>query len=196
MQSKENVSVIILSAGFSSRMKQAKFSLIYDKQKIFLEKIIDEYLNFGCKEIVVVMNKEGIKLKEKLQLIFPKNVKFIQNNHPEYERFYSLQLGIKSSGNCENIFIQSIDNPFVTQNLLSLLIQNKNDADYIIPSYNNKGGHPILISKKIINSIKKEDNYNIILKDFLRNFTKFHVKTNDEKILLNINTMDIYNDLF
>lgn len=187
-------SAIILSAGFSSRMKQAKFSLMYDEKRTFLEKIVEEYLIFGCNEIIVVMNYEGIKLKNKLNLSFPKNVKFVLNKYPERERFYSLQVGFKALQETEFIFMQNIDNPFVTSVLLFNIYKNKNVADYIIPSHNNKGGHPILLSEKIANSIIQEEDYNVILKSHLQNFAKHYVKIEDENILLNINTMEIYNN--
>ncbi len=45
MHNQSDSSVVILAAGFSSRMKQAKFSLMYDEQRTFLEKIIQEYLH-------------------------------------------------------------------------------------------------------------------------------------------------------
>jgi molybdenum cofactor cytidylyltransferase len=196
MHNKSECSAIILSAGFSSRMKQAKFSLMFDKQKTFLEKIVQEYLDFNCNEIIVVMNSEGIKLKEKLNLVFSDNVKFVLNKYPERERFYSLQLAVKSLNKTDCCFIQNIDNPFVTQSLLQIIFNNKNKADYIIPSYNTKGGHPILISKKVINTMQNEINYNIILKDFLQTFTKYYIKTDDDKILLNINNIEIFNSFF
>jgi len=196
MPNKEDISAIILSAGFSSRMKQAKFSLMFDEQKTFLEKIVEEYIAFGCKEIIVVMNLEGIKLKYKLKLSFPKNVRFVLNNYPERERFFSLQVGMQALKKCKYSFIQSVDNPFVTQNILKSILEDVGKADYIIPQVNERGGHPILVSEKIINSIKIENDFNIILKEYLKQFSKYYTKIKDEKILLNINTLEIYNKIF
>ena len=40
-------------------MGKPKFLLKYDENTTFLEQIIKEYDAFGCKEIIVVVNKEG-----------------------------------------------------------------------------------------------------------------------------------------
>ncbi len=53
-------SAIILSAGKSSRMGVPKFSLMFDDKSTFLEKIINAYADFGCEEIIVVLNNEGV----------------------------------------------------------------------------------------------------------------------------------------
>jgi len=192
MHNKLECSVIILSAGFSSRMKQAKFSLMFDEQKTFLEKIVQEYLNFNCNEIIVVMNKEGIKLKDELKLSFPKNVKFVLNKSPEKERFLSLKVGLQSLKDHNFTFMQNIDNPFVTQETLHTLYNNKNNGDYIILSYNNKGGHPVLFSKQVTNSIINETENDINLKEYLQDFSKKYINVDDVKVLLNINTPEIY----
>ena len=56
----KNHSVVILAAGKSSRMGNLKFLLKYNERFTFIEKIIDTYQNYNCKEIVVVLNKEGV----------------------------------------------------------------------------------------------------------------------------------------
>lgn len=189
-------SAIILSAGFSSRMKQAKFSLMFDEQRTFLEKIVEEYQNFNCEEIIVVMNSDGIKLKEDLNLTFSKNVIFVLNKSPKRERFLSLQIGLKALKRQNYIFMQNIDNPFVNQYVLKSLYKNRTFANYIIPSFNNKGGHPILLSENIVNSAINEIKNDLNLKEYLQNFSKKYVNIDYEKILININTPDVYKDFF
>ena len=61
MPYKSNISAIILSAGFSKRMKMNKTELRFDNNHNFFQKITEEYLNFGCKEVIVVMNSENYK---------------------------------------------------------------------------------------------------------------------------------------
>ena len=187
-----NTSVVILAAGFSSRMKQAKFALKFDKKRTFLEKIIQEYQVFGCKEISVVLNSEGIIIKDKLNLNFPENVKIVLNKYPERERFYSLQTGLKALKDSSYVYIQNIDNPFVDQDILTLLFEHRKKAGYIAPTYNDRGGHPILISNLISEKIIKEISYNINLKEYLNKFAKFKFQISNNKILLNINNKQDY----
>jgi len=196
MPDKSDISSIILAAGFSSRMKQAKFSLMFDKKRTFLEKIVQEYLNFNCREIIVVLNSEGIKQLTEMNLSFPENVRFVLNKFPERERFFSLQTGLKVIQNCSNAFIQNSDNPFVNQILLDTIFNQKDKADYIVPTYNERGGHPILMNKHIINKISSEKKNDFNLKEYLKGFSKKNITVNDEKIMININDMNIYNKLF
>ena len=59
-------SAIILSAGKSERFGQPKFMLPLPNGKIFLENIIDSYLDFNCEQVIVVLNQLGIeKIEEK-----------------------------------------------------------------------------------------------------------------------------------
>ena len=82
MHNKSDSSVVILAAGFSSRMKQAKFSLKFDNNRTFLEKIIEEYQTFAGKEIIVVLNSVGIELVKQMNLSFQKS-----NNESGFDFF-------------------------------------------------------------------------------------------------------------
>lgn len=196
MPQKNNFSAVILSAGFSSRMKQAKFSLMFDKRRTFLEKIVQEYKLFGCKEIVVVMNKNNISLKDELNLSFHKEIKFVVNFFPERERFFSLQCGINALNVTDFTFIQNIDNPFINEDILLNLSYHKDKAELIIPVFKGKGGHPILISGKIADAINSEKDYSVNLKDFLKRFSNKRIEQKNDLTLQNINTKYLYNKFF
>lgn len=190
---KKGCSVLILAAGFSSRMKEPKFALKFDDERNFLEKIIDEYLEFNCDDIVVVLNEKGILLTEELKLHFPKNVKIIKNQYPEKERFYSLQIGLMSLANSKQVFIQNVDNPFVDQDILSLVYKHADEADYIVPAYKGKGGHPILVNQNISETIITDKNYDQNLKVYLEKFVKLKVECFSKKVIININNINDYN---
>jgi len=195
MFDRSKFSAIILSSGKSSRMKTHKAELMFNKEKNFFRKITDEYLNFGCKEIIIVMNPENYdSLKSKINI--PKEIKIIFNEFPEKGRFYSLKKGIYEISEDVFCFIQNIDNPFVDVKLLDFLLKNSHKADYLIPSYENKGGHPILISKKIVEAIKKTNKTDVNMKDFFNRFKKYYAKYKDKKILANINTISDYHLYF
>ncbi len=196
MSLKKNISVIILAAGFSERMQKAKFLLKFNEKQSFIEKIVEEYVKFGIEDITIVLNKKGIELIKLSEITFPENIKLIINKFPEKERFYSIQIGLKNKAEKESIFLQNSDNPFVSQEILNLLFQNRLAGDVIIPSVNQKGGHPILISEKVSSAIINCQNSEYQLNKFLENFKKIKIETNDTRILLNINDSDAYNAVF
>ena len=90
----------------------------------------------------------------------------------------------------------NIDNPFLNQETLDILFKEVDNFDYISPSFNGKGGHPFLVSAKVINELKTEKQDQIHLKEFLGKYSKKLEEVNDEKILLNINTMEDYSRFF
>jgi len=195
MPYKSNISAIILSAGFSKRMKMNKTELRFDNNHNFFQKITEEYLNFGCKEVIVVMNSENYKsLKSVISI--PEKIEIIINEKPDKGKFYSLYKGVQALKGKTTLFIQNIDNPFVTKGTLKLLANNSYKADYIIPSYKNKGGHPILISEKITQDIKNSEFIDYNLKEFLNSYQKLYIETDNKKISANINTDSDYHLYF
>src|ERR1035441_6620686 len=183
---KNTFGAIILSGGKSERMNYPKAFLEIDGVT-FLQKLANTY-NKEVSEIVVVLNQElsESKWKKKIEAI-DKTCKIVLNHHSDKGKFYSLQLGAKniSSDYC---FIQNVDNPFVNPSLLNELIQNKNLNGITIPVSNRKSGHPILVSKNVLEKISITEDTNIHLKDFYAAFSKKFVEVEDESVLMNINT--------
>jgi len=188
-------SVIILAAGNSSRMQSPKFALQFDENHTFLEEIIAKYHQFGCKEIIVVLNKKGKTLADNLNLKLDKATISI-NQHPEWERFYSIKLGVRTLTKQQPVFIHNVDNPFVNASVLENLLEQDVSTDYVVPTYKSRGGHPILVSNEICKAILSEKENDLILSSFLKKFTKNRIAVPDEKVLLNINTKEIYHKNF
>jgi len=188
-------SAIILAAGFSNRMGQCKALLSFDKEKTFLEKIIEEYIKFGTSEIVVVINKT-IENELINNAHFDEKVKFVINHKPEIGRWSSIITGLKELKNEGNCFIQNVDNPFVTSELLVDIDKNINADNYVVPVFKAKGGHPIIIGHEIIKNILTFDDTDRDLKEYLTKFKRTEVEVNDENILININTMEDYMKYF
>lgn len=191
----KHCSVIILAAGFSSRMGSPKFAIKFNGNKTFLEEIIQQYSDFGCQKIVVVLNKSGIDQLSNHNFTFPKHVILVENKHPEWERFYSLKIGIESINNDFPVFIHNVDNPFINHNTLQKLFSHS-DKDYVVPVYQDKGGHPILISNKVGNAILLEKHNEMILSHFLNRFTKTRIQVNEKNVLVNINSKEKYSKYF
>jgi molybdenum cofactor cytidylyltransferase len=102
-----------------------------------------------------------------------------------------LQLGAKNIAG-DYCFIQNVDNPFVNSQILEELMKNKNQNGITIPIYKGKGGHPILVSKNVLEKISLTEDTSIHLKDFYSGFSKKLVEVEDESILMNINTREDY----
>lgn len=183
--------VIILAAGMSERMGKQKYHLYFSEEETFLDHIIHVYRRFVVSELVLVVNEsadlEAFQDNETINIVV--------NNKMEYGRFYSVQLGLKELKN-RYVFIQNIDNPFVNTGLLMSLQKGIGLADFAVPVYERKGGHPVLLSPDVIepmvNSFKSTSHFN----DVLKSFNRQDVFVNDPYIGVNINTSEDYQKYF
>ncbi|NQU35489.1 MAG: NTP transferase domain-containing protein [Bacteroidetes bacterium] len=189
---KEDTSVIILAAGTSSRMGNHKYLLKIGDGTTFLESIAKQYDSFGCSSIIIVLNKDGYNEFNKLEIMLPPKSHIVVNNNPELGRFYSIKTGAKIVSS-DYTFIHNVDNPYAKKNLLNQLYRYRISYDVIKPIIFGKGGHPILISRAVINKLKKEKRSELKLNEFISIFSTKEIDVNDKTILLNINTPSDFN---
>lgn len=176
---KNSFSLILLSAGTSQRMGTIKANLQWHGIS-FLERIIANYKSSNINNLIIVSNPL-IAIREN----------YIINNHPEKGRLYSLQLGLQQMES-DWYFIQNIDNPFVSTELINQFIHCTKFADIIQPVFNNLKGHPILVSNNIKKEILLETDYSLTLRDVFAKFSKQQIEIEDDAILININTPEQY----
>jgi molybdenum cofactor cytidylyltransferase len=188
----KKTSALILAAGNSTRMGSPKSMLRFDKNHTFLEKIVEVYQQFGCKEIIVVLNSQTAEILKKSESKIIDKKQIAINPFSERERFLSIQTGIKALKNPENVFIHPVDNPFINLKVLEALLENSNKSDYQVPYYQGKGGHPILISKNLVKKICDSTECDVNFKIFLNQFIRCFIDTDKSEILININTLDEY----
>lgn len=151
--------------------------------------------------------------------LFPEKYQFIKeqlgrvhlviNPNPELGQFSSLQTGLielKKIINTSNIelstFVTLIDVPYPNHKTCSIIkktLLDNNNLDAVIPEFEGKGGHPILINNKIINHILNIDLNNPLEKDtrldkLLSNpqlsLSIKRIEVNDSQITMNLNTLD------
>lgn len=188
----KEASVIILAAGYSSRMGSPKFALSIDSHTNFLENIINQYFNIGIRDIIVVLNSEGEKYIEQFPLRISNTAQLIINEHPEYERFYSLKLGLNALENTTYSYIHPSDMPIVKQSTLEQIYSKKEEADFVKPVFKNKGGHPILLSPLLVKEVVDEKKEDWKLNEFLKKYSSHSLEVDDAGILDNINSQEDY----
>ncbi len=189
-------SALILAAGQSSRMQQSKLQLAYDAQYSFVEQLINTYLAYGSREIVVVASKQDESYLLSKERRFAGHFHLVINPSPEKGRFSSVRLGMQQLQSVSGVFLQNIDNPFTHVSLLASLGQNTSEADYVSPTYKGKGGHPALLSEKIVGDIRGLSSDAYHLREFLQQYSRFRLDTENERILSNINTPEAYQEIW
>ncbi|OGU60484.1 MAG: hypothetical protein A2X64_08465 [Ignavibacteria bacterium GWF2_33_9] len=197
MNTHNKIGAVVLAAGFSSRMKSPKPFLKFDPRRVFIEKIIDDFVVFGCSKIVVTINPEIQDWKDIIENYKSRNsVIFKVNDSPDNERFYSIKTGIESIGDMDYCFIHNSDNPFLDNDILKFIYAGKSDTGYTVPCNEGKGGHPVLLGKHVMNNILAEKDIGTNFKEFLKNYERINVNVGTNKILININTQKEYEQYF
>jgi len=192
----KGIAAIILAGGESRRMDQPKAFLQFDKNRTFVERITDEYLIAGIKNIILVINAFALNSEnENILSHLEKKIKIVFNRNPEKGRLYSINLGLTEAHKVKGCFIQNVDNPFVNSRLLKKMIPLLKTDSYVSPTYNNKGGHPILISKSIFETISTGNDTSISLRNKLKEFNRIKILAK-EQVLININTLEEYSKYF
>jgi len=167
-------------------MQTDKAFLKVDDDQTFLERIIQTYQNWGVAEMVIVTNKHLIDKIRALNNL-PGRLSVVLNEHLEFGRFYSVKLGLRAMKIKSCCFIQNIDNPFTSAEILDLLFENQEDDATVVPVYEHRGGHPVLLGDQITGHLLGHKKNDEILKDFLARFRVKKIKTDNAHILTNIN---------
>ncbi|MDP1725259.1 MAG: NTP transferase domain-containing protein [Bacteroidota bacterium] len=194
MDVKNKYSAIILMAGKSARLGQPKAWLSFDPEFNFIQNLVYQYTQAGIENIVLVTHSQLIKqLKKQIhENLNANSIKIVCNIRPVSDRFYSIKLGLNNIDNSFPVFIQNIDNPFTTSGLLNQMKAKIEPGKYVVPVYLGKKGHPVLLSKEILQHIKEIKSDSEDLRVILEKFSFEEVPVDDEKLLANINTEEDY----
>ena len=175
---------IILAAGSSSRMGIPKHQLLFTEGETFLEHIIRVYERISSFPLVVVVNPES-------GIVEIPGTHIVVNSYPGKGRFQSIKLGLAETKN-KAVFIQNVDNPFINVGLLHQLVNQLGKADYAVPVYEGKGGHPVLLSAETAMKILSDYEIHNRFDEVLLNFKREDVAVGDPYIRVNINTKEDY----
>jgi molybdenum cofactor cytidylyltransferase len=182
----KSIAALILAAGNSERMGQNKASLPYGNGLTFAGQLVSVYDQASCSPIIMVINN-------KVNHAIPNHgkVQFVLNEHVEKGRSWSIWLGLQRIPCGHSCFIQNIDNPYANPVLLSQMCETIKPEQYIVPVFDGRGGHPILLGCTVVDELRKRSDIGN-LREALKEFVRFEVLTSDEQIHLNINTPEDY----
>ncbi len=185
------INALILAAGRSSRMGSEK-ALLPINQSSFIEHIIKK-LDHVAAKIFIVLGKNFERIKFILsELDIPCHL--VKNENSELGMFSSIQKGLRSVPKNYPVLLQMIDQPSIPLQIYQKLIQRYSGKELLIqPSFQNKAGHPLLLSPKLIDIILSKS-VGSNLKNVINEFSaerKF-LEVFDESILENINTREKY----
>jgi molybdenum cofactor cytidylyltransferase len=150
------ISAILLAAGESRRMGQFK-QLLPLGDKTFVEHCLDSLLASRVDEVVVVT---GYRQAEVRNAIGKRAARFVFNPAYQSGMASTIKTGVEAlSKNALACLIALVDQPRVATDAIDLLIGTYEEAKplIVIPTYEGKNGHPVLIDLKLKEEILTMD---------------------------------------
>lgn len=182
------ISAVIPAAGSSGRMGRDKAMLPIASGLTFAGHLVNCFGLFGCKPVVLIVNERFDSDK-----FHAENLMTVVNHHLEKGRSWSVHLGLKQVPEGFPCFIQNVDNPFLEPGLLDLLISSLTPDGYVVPVYQGRGGHPLLLGNEVVNFFRQQQD-GCDFRQELQRFTRIEVPCPDGAILWNINTPGDYKE--
>lgn len=183
---------IILAAGESKRMGSPKMLLPFNGRTM-IELVIDNVTNSDVENTMIVL---GAYKEELLELIRKTAVKYCYNDDYKDGMLSSVKCGFRNLPETfETVLVFQGDQPLITPKVINTVIEAYRSADkgIVIPVYDKKRGHPLLIARKFRDEIEKLD-----IREGLRSLAnKFpddvlEVETDNPGILRDFDTYEEY----
>jgi molybdenum cofactor cytidylyltransferase len=175
---------LILAAGLSSRAPGFKMTLPLNGRTV-LGNSIEAMLKY-CDRIVVV----GGYCYEKLIPICDQyeQVDLVVNENFGEGMFSSIKCGMRAL-NCNRFFMTPGDYPMISDCVYAKLLEK--ESDVVIPSFNGRAGHPILVNGHCISQCLNIESFET-MRDFIMTLEKVYVNVEDEGVILDLDTLEDY----
>ena len=114
-------------------------------EKTVIEASIDNLKAGGVEEVIVVLGHRGHEVRDRLAGY---TVRFANNLESESEMGVSIARGVEQvSRDADIVLIALADQPTIPPDIINFLIEERDrtGAQLIIPTYEGRGGHPVLI---------------------------------------------------
>jgi molybdenum cofactor cytidylyltransferase len=177
---------LILAGGYSSRAGTNKMLLSIEGNPVILRAI--ERLLECCTQVIVVTGHYHKALNEILDPI--PRVSVVYNANYDQGMFSSVQCGVAHLS--EDFLMLPGDYPNIQRTTIEQLLRT--EGDIVVPTYNNRRGHPIFIRQALIEPLLKEP-ITSTLKDFRNRQKVTYIEVEDQGILEDMDTIEAYNKL-
>ena len=147
---------MLLAAGESRRMGAFK-QLLRLGDKSFVEHCVDNLLSSRVAEVIVVT---GHRASEVQRALGDRLVQFAYNSEYQSGMSSSIKRGVQAiSEDSQACVLALVDQPRIDPNAINRIIENYENAHalIVIPTYDGKNGHPILLDLTLKEEILNMD---------------------------------------
>jgi molybdenum cofactor cytidylyltransferase len=187
----KNYQTIVLAAGSSTRTSIPK-GLMEVKGRPWLERQQLALKELGFGDYLIVL---GV-LEKIYQPFIDKKFTRILNPHPEGGPFSSLVCALSGE---KNVFVLPLDVPCPKKQVWETLESNLKGKEAVMPVYQDRGGHPVLLSSDFTKRLMKVplDSPDARLDRQLHLLTPdkiARIPVSDSSILMNLNTDEAFEE--
>jgi molybdenum cofactor cytidylyltransferase len=190
------LSGLILAAGESSRMGRDKALLTY-RGSTFLEHIVGTLHDAGIERVMVVLGHHASEIQSALNL---HGTQVVLNHDYRLGQTSSLQAGLRAldQQDVQAVLLCLVDHPAVSVEVVKQLMHayEKSHSPVVIPTYQGRRGHPVLISRELfaeILALGSGEGANTVIRKY-REATNF-VEVSDSGILIDVDEPQTLNEL-
>ena len=209
--------LILLSGGKGSRVGRSK-GLVTVGGRPWLELQLEAFARAGGKRAVVILGYQAQDYMQAMPwlrepLSDPGHetgafgglaISAAVNGNPEFGPFSSIQLGgfLLAGADHPAAFILPVDVPFPSPEVCSLLdAQLNEEISAVVPTHEARGGHPVLVSKKLLESFVMLDAHSpeARMDRQLKRLSPealVRVEVADSKVTMNLNALEDWKALF
>jgi len=192
------VSAVILAAGTSTRMGQAKQLLPLGGTTV-LARTIDNVRSAGLVEMVLVLGASAEAIRRQLPQSLLDGLKVVVNQAYRQGMASSLREGLSALDPQTGAALIILgDQPFIRPQTLHQIMAgyHRSGAQIVIPSHQGKRGNPVLLSRSVfpeVMALEGDTGCRAIFPNHLEAILKVEVE--DPGILLDIDNQDDYDRL-
>jgi molybdenum cofactor cytidylyltransferase len=192
MEARNNsrVGAVILAAGMSSRMGEAK-QLLRLGESTLLGLVLENVRSSRVQDMVLVLGHEAEKIKEQVST---NNVTVVINGYYQQGMGTSLRTGLAAlPPGVDAAFVVLADQPFIRPKTLDLLMDQymRSSAQIVIPTYKGFRGNPVLLDRSVFSEVMAltgDIGCRAIFGNHLEGIVKFPVE--DIGVLLDMDSKD------
>jgi len=184
------LSLIVLAAGKSTRMRGKNKLLTEIGGKTMIRKVVEAALKSKVDEVVVVLGWEAGLIR---QVLSDLPCRFVLNKEYEKGQSSSVKAGLGETGNTtEAILVLPGDVALIDQRLINSVVEayENRKSPIVVASHKGRHGHPILLARETFGDIEKIDEATFGLKSVVQKHEKEIqlVEVGSESTLLDIDT--------
>jgi molybdenum cofactor cytidylyltransferase len=145
----QKIYTVILAAGTSSRLGFNKLAVKIDDQ-LSIVRAIEPFCVEGIEKIFVVTNPESSGIRQEIENHFASSLSlftFIENSSYRDGMSSSVKAALPFIKDADAVFVHLGDKPFIKRETIRSMLDMhlRDDIRILIPEYNNKKGHPVLV---------------------------------------------------